>query len=165
MFSTYLPNIEKSCQSEIDAVTIDTVEEGAGRKFIECFLNFVKENDPQREIQDGVRNWLDEHPASYPEFVIGSSCSVESGPDYQKIEECYKCWPEDSLSLPGLEKAKDCVATYLPNIGRACKGETEKLAADDLEQGMKVFQCFMKYVQEHDFPGHVSGSGSGRTVL
>merc|ERR1711892_1440834 len=93
--ATYLPNIGEACQSEIDAVDIDTAEEGAGNMVMECFMKFVKENDPEGGIQDGVRKYLDDNPSSYPEFILGSSCTIESGPDYNddKIEQCSKCWP------------------------------------------------------------------------
>ena len=103
-----------------------------------------------------------------PEFVIGSACALESGPDYLEatIEECGSCWPEDLLSENGLE-AQFCAQTYTPNIYAACKSEIEGIgAAEDKDAaGQAVIQCFLSYIQENDFPADGAETGAAAVEL
>jgi len=151
---TYMSRSKKACESEIDQLKLNIEDETAGKNLLQCFLNFVRKNDPQKYIQNEVRKWLDDNPTSYAEFIIGTSCTIESGPSYDEdqIDRCARCWPENPLTPAGVKKTKECAATYLPNIARTCKTEIAKMRPKDSKQGERVSQCFLKYVKDNDFP-------------
>ena len=155
----FMPTIGAACQGVISEINIG--DERKGQEALKCFLDYVKQNDIDNEVQNGVTEYIDKENGAESEdeteYILGTSCTLESrskdgtyNEDY--IEECGACWEGvgDALSEDGLPKAKTCMAEYLPNILAACQGLIEELTPGDYQKGEEVFTCFDSYVMEND---------------
>jgi hypothetical protein len=147
-----MPNIHTACQQGLDALQAEDYEQG--KAVFACFLNYVKENDVDGQVQAGVAKYLWESVDE--EYVIATSCTIEAMADDGSFDEaaisaCNECWPwANSLSPEGLPRARECMAAHMPNIGAACREDTELLVPGDEEQGRKVLRCFYDFVLDND---------------
>jgi len=157
----FLPNIEKVCKAHLQVLETQTQVVS----LLHCFYNYVIQMDEGEAVMDMIREDMEEEEDVTAEFIIGTSCAVESQDeegifDDKRIEECGQCWETagDALSEKWVTLAESCVSRYLPNIGAVCHQVLDNLEVGDTQQGRQLFGCFLEYVRERDREGTVQGA-------
>ena len=168
--SQFLPNIATACSSLIAGLRVGDLDQG--KEVVQCFLDYVKDNDVNDEVKDGVNRHFEEQGGEAEgdqadldeQFVIGASCTIEARQadgsyDEERIKECASCWPweadRNSLSEEGLPQAKSCIEEFMPTISTACQGVIAEINVGDEEKGQEALKCFLDYVKENDIDNEV----------
>jgi hypothetical protein len=136
--STFLPNITDHCSTDLEEDT------SFGMFWIrtkDCFNDYVKENYFDGDVETDVLEWLtnnhDEDKFDWSDFIIGSSCALESllvdgEYDQKTANACEKCFgqlKEASILDDGLTIVRNCSNIYLPSISDQCTAYLEQDAS------------------------------------
>ena len=149
----HLPEIGEECGQQVQHLDVEDSE--SAKAVLACFLAVVQREDGEEEVQEWVAEYLIN--SRDEDFIIGSACTLSARDgdgsfDEEYIGKCAACWEEagDVINQEGLEAAKACVDTWMPDFSRACDKEIGEFVPGDEEQGARVFRCFLDHVQEED---------------
>jgi len=99
------------------------------------------------------------------EELIMVQCLAENGEKGENLVPCLQCFEEvdDIEEKKGLDKARACVAKFLPQTQQACSTLLSGLTAGDDDQGEEVLDCFHNTVLNMEAKKclDVSGTSSG----